>query len=156
MTAAEPTPIRRTPTAPPELVVIAAAVATWFVELDAGRRPLSQLRPFLSPALHERLAARTRHPAGRSRRGPRAGVVRRVHVWHVSPGACEASVIVDEPDRVRALAMRLERHRDRWRVVELSRPEEGGPVRRTSSIASGRPRDAFDELDDQVPLEHPA
>jgi hypothetical protein len=40
-------------------------------------------------------------------------------VVRVTPDAAEATVIIDDVDRVRAAALRVELHRGRWRVVVL-------------------------------------
>lgn len=99
------------------LVVPAAA------EVLAGIRPVDQVSRWMTPALFDALARRaglaTRilGPA-RPQSVPRPRV-RRTQVQATPSGACEALVLLDEGDRVRGAAVRLERRRDRWVVANL-------------------------------------
>lgn len=123
-------------------------VVAWLVvvalEVEAGRRPLRHLEGLVSPALYRRLAARREWlrasgATARPPRGPVFGSVLAVRSQHPRPDVLEASVIVDRGDRVSALSVRLERHRGGWRIVDLSRPEDGGTPRRTSSLPAPAP-----------------
>ena len=104
---------------------LCCAVARAAMESLRGIRPLSQLVRSVSPevfdALHARAQvreqARTRPgapPVSQSR-----ARVRAARVIRLSPDAAEASVVVDDADRVRAAALRVEEHRGRWWVVVL-------------------------------------
>ena len=104
---------------------LCCAVARAAMESLRGVRPLSQLVRSVSPevfdALHARAQvreqARTRPgapPVSQSR-----ARVRAARVIRLSPDAAEASVVVDDADRVRAAALRVEEHRGRWWVVVL-------------------------------------
>lgn len=130
----------------PDPARLAVVLARLWLEVRAGRRPLRQLTPLLSPAARRRLAAQltadpTEAPAAR---------IRRVVATHPAPDACEATVLVERRGRTTAIAVRLERHRGAWRAVELTAPETGMAALPTASLpADHRPRDAFDEvLDD--------
>lgn len=128
----------------PDLTRLVPALALLYLEVEAGRRPAHQVRGLVSPALYERVTARPR-TRGLHKQAPAAHTIRAVHTSSPRPDAVEASVVVNGP-RTTALALRLERHIGRWRLVELSRPEDGEPPRRTASLehAPVRP-DAFDD-----------
>lgn len=105
---------------PPDVERLARAVAHAFLEVEAGRRPLSQLRPVLSPAVWQRLRPLLR-PGGTC---PGADAVVSVHTAQPRADVCDAAVVVRRGSRVGALTIRLERHEKAWRVVELARPED--------------------------------
>jgi hypothetical protein len=121
-------------------------VRTW-LEVRAGRRPLDQLAPLVTPAVLRRLAPQLTVGAGDA---PSVHV-RTVRVDAPTPSAREASVMVrDATGRTTAVAVRLERTLGRWRVTELMAPEAGLPPLTTASFPDGyRRRDAFDEVDDE-------
>ncbi len=129
----------------PDPARLAAVLARAWLEVHAGRRSLTQLRPLLSPATYRRLTAQLRTtPPAASGDGPH---VRRVVSTHPVPDACEATVLIERDGRLSAIAVRLERHRGAWRAVELTAPEAGLPPLPTRSLPRGhRPRDAFDEV----------
>jgi hypothetical protein len=117
-------------------------VQVW-LEVRAGRRPLSQLDPLLAPAARRRLAAQL--PARPDAATP-IGRVQRVRSCAPTRDACEASVLVRQDARTTAFAVRLERHRGIWRAVELTAPEAGLAPLPTASLGTDAPlRDAFDE-----------
>jgi hypothetical protein len=130
---AAPAPVRRTP-APPgrepaadpgDPTALCCAVAHAATEVLRGVRPLAQLVRSVSPEVYDQLEALARvRSAARDRRGapptPQSrSRVRRARVVRVAPDAAEATVIIDDVDRVRAAALRVELHRGRWRVVVL-------------------------------------
>ncbi len=122
--------------------VAGVLVAAW-AEVRAGRRPLSQLEPLLSPAVHRRLAAQSPPHQAPAQHRVR---IRKVIARRPQPAACEAVVVVESGTRVSAVAVRLERHLGRWRVVELTPPESGLTALPTASLPDGyRRRDAFDD-----------
>lgn len=121
-------PLRSTPvTAQPleDPTGLCCAVARAAMESLRGIRPLSQLVRSVSPevfdALHARYQVREQSrtrpgapPVSQSR-----ARVRAARVIRLAPDAAEASVVVDDADRVRAAALRVEEHRGRWWVVIL-------------------------------------
>lgn len=131
--AAQPAPPRddsgvRPPADLGDPTTLCCAVAHAAIESLRGIRPLTQLARSVSPeifdALHARAqvraAARRRSgalPAGQERQ--LRSRVRRARVVRIAPGVAEATVVVDDVDRVRAAAVRVEEHRGRWRVVVL-------------------------------------
>ena len=129
----------------PDPARLAGVLARTWLEVQARRRPLAQLAPLLAPAVLRRLSVQipalgqvTEHEPAR---------VRRVTTRHPTDRACEAVVTVDHGERTTAIAVRLECHHGRWRVVELAPPEAGLPALRTSSSPVRTPRpDAFDEV----------
>lgn len=96
-------------------------VATW-LEVRARRRPLSQIRPLLAPALYRQLC-RQLEPFG-PEPAP-AAQIRSVFTCSPSTSTLEASVLVGRAGRVTAIAVRIERYRGIWRVVEMTAPEAG-------------------------------
>ncbi|HEX9766384.1 MAG TPA: Rv3235 family protein [Nitriliruptorales bacterium] len=123
----------------PEPVTVLPTLARLVMEVLAGRRPLGQIAPLLSPAVAARLADRVR---GQYRSGEapsdRVRVRHAASCW-VSPAACEGVVTVQHADRTTALAIRIERHDGRWRVAEIAGPEFAwrpiGPRRRHDDLA---------------------
>lgn len=129
----------------PEPARLAGLLARAWLEVRARRRPLAQLAPLLAPAVRRRLAAQIAPVGDEAVTCPAR--VRRVVADHPSPAACEAVVVVEQAERTTAIAVRLERHRGAWRVVELAAPEAGLPALRTASAPTAVPLpDAFDEV----------
>lgn len=125
--------IERRPDAEPDPERLVAAVARAVLEVEVGRRPLSQLEPVLAPAVVARLALRDDR-ARRSARtlrepivGPGSTAVVRVLGQHPAEGVYEAVALVRRTGRILAVAMRAERYRGSWRIVELARPEDTTP-----------------------------
>ena len=97
------------------------------MEVLAGIRPIHQLARRLDPrclsslqhraALIRRELTRTGNPA--LARLHRNSAVRSVRVCEVADGIYEASAVVVDDVRARAVAVRLERSKHVWRVVEL-------------------------------------
>ena len=99
---------------------VAAAVAQAALECVVGTRSVAQLARWVTPGVYEALVVR----AGLTRRvlGPAAARharVRRIRVWQVDEHTHEASVVLDDSERVRAAALRLESHRGSWRATAL-------------------------------------
>lgn len=106
----------------------AAAWATRFVlaavEVAAGSRPTGQLVRWTTPevqnllerraALAARLRRRSHDESALTRRRVR---VRAVRCCPVKPGICEISAVVQEHDRTRAVAFRIEQFESRWRAT---------------------------------------
>lgn len=110
---------------PGDPTALCCAVAHAATEVMRGVRPLAQLVRSVSPEVYDQLEVLTRlRTTARARRGapptPQSrSRVRRARVVRVSPDAAEATVVIDDVDRVRAAALRVELHRGRWRVVVL-------------------------------------
>lgn len=130
---------------PPELVVRADAstesalaqdptVAAWaarlaqaVLEVVAAERPVNQLGRWVAPDVYRRLDRRQQvsvrqlsdHPSGRRHRQRCPEHVRSVHVCQPNGDIAEVSVVTTGPDRSRAMAMRLERHKERWLCTAL-------------------------------------
>jgi hypothetical protein len=127
---------------------MAAMLVVAHGEVAAGLRPFDQLRPWLAPTLVRRLAVqlRTTGPDPTAR-----AVVTSVLAAPPTPsGAIEVTVVVRRGQRGGAVAVRLERHRGRWRATELTAPEAGH-----APLTTRRPtddRDAFDEVADEAAL----
>ncbi|WP_347111224.1 Rv3235 family protein [Paenarthrobacter sp. S56] len=95
------------------------------MEVLAGIRPIQQLARSLEPecylALQHRTAL-TREHTSRSQPSQRvhlSPMVRSVRACRISDTVCEATVVVAEEQRCRAIAMRLERTEESWRVTAL-------------------------------------
>lgn len=109
-----------------EICAISRSTVQAAIEVLAGTRPAQQLARRLDErclaALQHRAALTRRVPCGAS---PTAGrlhrnpSVRSVRTCRVSDDVYEASAVVVEEVRVRAVALRLERSRLAWRVTVL-------------------------------------
>ena len=107
----------------------ARSVAQACLEAVSGTRQVQQLARWLDPASYEKLVHRSNivraHQAklrsdGRAPlRLHRSAVVRSSRVCRDTPSAYEASLVVAEAGRVRAVALRLELVRGLWKVTAL-------------------------------------
>ena len=113
---------RRTPTAQlPDPAALVTALVPAALEVIAGSRPATQLVRLLSTDAYADLQRRAAR-AARSRSRPtavRRATVRRVVATVPRDGVVEASVVVQQAQRVRAVAVRLEGWDGRWRVTAL-------------------------------------
>ncbi|MDI2019577.1 hypothetical protein PJL18_00068 [Paenarthrobacter nicotinovorans] len=108
-----------------DIRLVARSIAQAALEVLAGTRPLVQLSRSLDSecylALQHR-AALTRKHAARSKGSPQphlSPMVRSVRACSISESICEASIVVAEEGRCRAVAMRLERTDGLWQVTAL-------------------------------------
>lgn len=109
-----------------EVCAITRGTVQAAIEVLAGTRPVQQLSRRLDQrclaslqhraALTRRLAAGPSPTAGRLHRNP---VVRSVRACEVAAGIYEASAVVVDELRVRAVAVRLERSNQVWRITAL-------------------------------------
>ncbi len=104
----------------PDPTRLCCAVVQAAVEGLRGVRPLAQLTRWVTPEVYDRLALRARlvQEATVAPSSARAGI-RRVRVLRIGDSAAEATVVVDDGPRVRAVALRVEEHRGRWRTTAL-------------------------------------
>lgn len=110
---------RHTPVDP---VVLAVRMATAYVEVRSGRRPLPQLRDELPRDAYRRLRWAELH----QRRQPTArggASVQRIMACRVAPDIVEVSVVVRDGDHVRGVGVRMEHH-GHWRVADIGLPED--------------------------------
>lgn len=108
-------------TALPDPTPLCCAMVQAAVEALHGTRPLAQLARWVSPEIYEQLAVRsalTQRVLGRGDTAHRAAI-RRIRLCRLGAGAAEATVVVDDGPRVRAVAVRLEGHRGQWRATAL-------------------------------------
>lgn len=91
------------------------------VEVAAATRPPAQLVRWTTLDVHAMLVRRSALAARFDRAGSnrRRAVVRTVIVCRPAPDVCEASAVVADGERVRAVALRAEALDDRWRVCAL-------------------------------------
>lgn len=109
-----------------EICAITRATVQAAIEVLAGTRPIHQLARRLDQrcltALQHRAflirheAARAPRKLGRLHRNP---TVRSVRACEVTPDIYEASAVVTDELRTRAVAVRLERSKQIWRVTAL-------------------------------------
>ncbi|UNK47063.1 Rv3235 family protein [Arthrobacter sulfonylureivorans] len=112
-----------------QVTATARSVAQACLEAVAGTRPVQQLARWLDPASYEKLAhradivkahqAKLRSGGGVPLRLHRSAVVRSARVCRAAEGAYEASLVVVDARRVRAIALRLELVRGLWKVTAL-------------------------------------
>lgn len=109
---------------PPHPKGAVSATTLAAVEVLRGLRPAHHIIRSTTPQLHEVLArqgtaASRSHFARRTRLVASPLRVRRVLVHWVDPDTIEATVLLDDADRVRAVAARFIAWRGRWRLAAL-------------------------------------
>lgn len=105
--------------------LLCANLALCIVEILAGARSLDHIARWVTDAVFVQLlrrtvlAARARTATGEKAMRPRVriGIP---HTCALSEGVVEAVVVVHQRTRSRAIAMRLERHRTRWRATAIT------------------------------------
>ena len=110
-----------------EVIAIIRTTVQAAMEVLAGIRPVHQLSRRLDPrclATLQHRASLIRRELARSSspslaRLHKNSVVRSVRLCDVAPGIYEASAVVVDDVRARAVAVRLERSKEVWRVTEL-------------------------------------
>lgn len=109
-----------------EICAITRATVQAAIEVLAGTRPIHQLARRLDQrclTVLQHRAALTRRVTARAPRKMgllhRNASVRSVHACEVRPDIYEASAVVSDELRVRAVAVRLERSKNVWRVTAL-------------------------------------
>lgn len=104
---------------PADPTALACSIAQAVVEALRGVRPLAQLTRWLAPEVHTAVATRCSVTLASGPGSRRPARVRRARVHRVDDHAAEATVVVEDLDRVRAVALRLEHIRGAWRVTAL-------------------------------------
>lgn len=101
----------------------AARLAQAVLEVEAAERPVMQLGRWVAPDIYRRLdrrqQLRTRQLDPRRTRPRHPEQVRSVHVCQPAPDVAEVTVVTAGGTRCRAMALRLERRRDRWLCTAL-------------------------------------
>ena len=97
----------------------AGHIAQALVEVMAGSRPAPQVLRWTTPEVYTAVARRAGVSARRGAGPSRRTVVRGVRVCEPADGVAEASAVVVDGGRVRALAFRLVGLDGRWRVEAL-------------------------------------
>ena len=114
---------RVAPAKEPDITPWAARLAQAVLEVEAAERPVLQLSRWVVPEIYHRLDRRQQLRARQvEQRGTRARSpehVQSVHVCHPRPGLAEVSVVTAGAERCRALALRLERRKERWMCTAL-------------------------------------
>lgn len=110
----------------PDPATTCAAVVQAVIEVLSGTRPVTQLVRWLAPDVYSGLQRRAALGARIQRRtatltsaAARRPVVRGVRVCCPADGVAEASAVVLDRGRVRAVAVRLEGLDGRWRATAL-------------------------------------
>lgn len=108
---------------------IVRSVGQAIVEILGGTRPIAQLARWLDPQSFERLSLRAaliRDARGRTgctgaaaRAVHRNPLVRTVRVCRTAAGVYEASAVITEQQRARALALRLELRGEIWKITAI-------------------------------------
>ncbi|KQR52207.1 hypothetical protein ASF88_11630 [Leifsonia sp. Leaf336] len=105
--------------------LLSAKLALCVIEILAGARPLDQLGRWVSDSVFVQLlrrtviASRSREATGDDIRRPRVRVGQPM-VNRRGESIVDAVVMIHQPTRSRAVALRLERHRKRWRATAIS------------------------------------
>lgn len=109
-----------------EVERILGAVARAALEVLAGCRPVTQLRPLIAPPLVQRL--HQHRGSIREADLPRLDDVGPIEAEWPTPDACEATVLCRLAERTAAMALRMERRDGAWRVVEAATPDMPRPA----------------------------
>lgn len=105
--------------------LLSAKLALCIIEILAGARPLDQLGRWVSDSVYAQLlrrtviASRSREVLGDDARRPRVRVGEPM-INRLGDSIVDAVVMIHQPTRSRAVALRLERHRTRWRATAVS------------------------------------
>ncbi|WP_434316747.1 Rv3235 family protein [Leifsonia sp. P73] len=105
--------------------LLCAKLALCVIEILAGARPLDQLGRWVSDSVFIQLlrrtviAARSREVTGDEAKRPRVRVGEPL-LNRLGDSVVEAVVMIHQPSRSRAVALRLERHRTRWRATAIT------------------------------------
>ncbi|MEY9951129.1 Rv3235 family protein [Leifsonia sp. EB34] len=105
--------------------LLCAKLALCVIEILAGARPLDQLGRWVSDSVFIQLlrrtviAARSREVTGDEAKRPRVRVGEPL-LNRLGDSVVEAVVMIHQPSRSRAVALRLERHRRRWRATAIT------------------------------------
>jgi len=109
-----------TPLPLPDPTALCCAVVRAALEVVRGERTVNQLTRWVSPEIYETLARRARIVADAGAdSSTRPVTIRRARLVRIGDGVAEGTVVVEDGDRVRAAAARLEARRGTWRVVAL-------------------------------------
>lgn len=106
-------PVTTEPRPSHEVIVFADAALRRVLEVVDRRRPVAQLRPLLAPALIDTVIAMARTSQHS------AATLRRVRLRMVDHSAAEVFATYTRGQRLRAIAARVDRVDERWRVVGL-------------------------------------
>lgn len=124
-----------------QLLTMADGFVQLFVEIEAGRRPRSQLAPLMTPMLYARLADVWV-------RGGAPATVLSVRIAGRGPRRCDVVAVVRRGVRCTAIALELVHHRRRgWLVSDVARPEQGALPPPPYPIPTEE-----DEADEPLPL----
>jgi hypothetical protein len=109
----------------PDPATLCANLARCVIEILAGARPLDQIGRWVSDSVYVHLLRRTmlalraRAVSAEDPLRPRMRIGE-PRLGFPSEGVVEAVVLVHQPARSRAVAIRLERHRARWRATTIN------------------------------------
>lgn len=118
--ARKPCGLAHAPAADPKMTSCLIAVAA--VEVLTGLRPVAQLARWVSPQVYDQVALRATIQAEGADQAPQPRgrpTTRRVRMCRISDDIVETTVVVHHRERVRAVAVRLEMRRGRWRAEAL-------------------------------------
>lgn len=105
----------------PAVSTLAQALALHSLDILLGHRPVSAVRPWLTPdvfAVLSRRASLAMRVKGRAPHNQRPKI-KNIFFYPVRKRAVEVAVVAHDGLRGRAIAMRLEYLREKWRVVAL-------------------------------------
>jgi hypothetical protein len=105
----------------PDPTTICCSVVRAAVEVLRGERPVAQLQRWVAPDVFDALGRRALllHETAGPLVAARPVAILRARLVRLGENAAEATVVLQDEDRVRAAALRLEGRRGVWRVVVL-------------------------------------
>lgn len=106
---------------PTDMSEHASILTRAIAEVLLGTRPPSQVQPWLCEDVWHvvRRRADLGRRAARETAAPRGVRILRVHPCQIDERTCEVSVVLHDGTRVRAAALRLALHHQRWRAAAI-------------------------------------
>ncbi|HKJ54395.1 MAG TPA: Rv3235 family protein [Nitriliruptoraceae bacterium] len=136
-----------------DLLSRAVIAATWYLEIRAGRRPVTHLQDWVSPAVARQLDGLVR----RRRRQPRTGAtsISLLRVWaQRHDGVAHVVVVLREHQRTRPVALAVQVATADPRIIALGLPEDrtGSVAATPPSATPDTPRAVATDQDDPPPV----
>jgi len=113
--------VTATETVLPDPTSLCCSVVRAAVEVLRGERPVAQLQRWLAPDVFDAIGRRAQLAQDAPDRvaASRPVAIRRARLLRLGDAAAEATIVLEDMERVRAAAVRLEARRGVWRVVVL-------------------------------------
>ena len=102
----------------PDPLIWTRNISRVIFDILGGRRDIATIRSWIEPSLYNRLQARIDSAPPSPQQSLPARVLR-ARIWQHDEMTVDGTAVIEEQDRSRAVALRLEAFRGRWRVTAL-------------------------------------